>query len=104
MNWFDIFYIILFLFWMVVMQRQSLDIDTFRTGTALTFRVYGLSVLVFLKGIIVRFAVFVGGVVYTVQHLAAFSLALLTQFFGGLQIPIIHIQVDVIQATCQFTP
>lgn len=85
-NWFDIFYILLILFWTVVMQTQSLDIDTFRIGTALTFGVYWLNVLVFLKGIMVGFAVFMGGVVYVVQRLAAFFLALLIILLAFAQI------------------
>lgn len=38
-NWFDIFYIILILFWTIVMQRESLELQTFRVGASLTFAV-----------------------------------------------------------------
>jgi hypothetical protein len=76
-NWFDIFYIILIIFWAAVIQRESLELQTFRVGTSLTFAVYWLNVLVFLKGVMVGFAVFVAGVVYVMKRLAAFFLALL---------------------------
>lgn len=76
-NWFDIFYIILIIFWTAVIQRESLELQTFRVGASLTFAVYWLNVLVFLKGVMVGFAVFVAGVVYVMKRLAAFFLALL---------------------------
>lgn len=45
-----------------------------------------LNVLVFLKGIMVGFAVFVGGVVYVMKRLAAFFLALLIILLAFAQI------------------
>jgi hypothetical protein len=85
-NWFDIFYIVLILYWTVVIQRESLDTHTFRVGTSLTFAVYWLNVLVFLKGVMVGFAVFVAGVVYVMKRLAAFFLALLIILLAFAQI------------------
>jgi hypothetical protein len=76
-NWFDIAYIILILFWTVCIERQALNNNSFQVGAALTLAVYWVNVLVFLKSIIVGFAVFVGGVMYVVKRLAAFFLALL---------------------------
>jgi hypothetical protein len=76
-NWFDTVYIILILFWTICMQNKTLNHYSFQVGSAITLGVFWVNVLLFLKGLIVGFAVFVGGVVYVVKRLAAFLLALL---------------------------
>ena len=85
-NWFDMFYIALILFWVGVIKKELMDSYSFRVGSALTFAVLWLNILVFLKGILVGFAVFVGGVVYVVKRLAAFFLALLIILIAFAQI------------------
>lgn len=76
-NWFDVFYIFLILFWSGGMLTQAFDDDFFRTGCALTLGVFWMNILLFLKSMMVGFAVFVGGVVYVVKRLAAFLFTLI---------------------------
>ena len=50
--------------------------DAFRSGTAITKGIMWMSVIKFLRSAQVEFSVFVSGVFYVVQRLAAFLLAL----------------------------
>ena len=75
-NWFDLFYIFLILFWAIGMQTKGFDDEFFRTGCAITLGVFWMNILLFLKSMMVGFAVFVGGVVYVVKRLAAFLVTL----------------------------
>mmetsp|Transcript_50526 Transcript_50526/g.152217 ORF Transcript_50526/g.152217 Transcript_50526/m.152217 type:complete len:851 (-) Transcript_50526:98-2650(-) len=75
-NWLDVAFIALVVVWSVLMQTGLGNDDTFRTGTALSLLILWVNVLSFLKSMFIDFAVFVGGVLYVVQRLAAFLMAL----------------------------
>jgi len=76
-NWFDVVYIFLILFWSGGMLTQAFNNDFFRKGCALSLGVFWMNILLFLKSMMVGFAVFVGGVVYVVKRLAAFLFTLI---------------------------
>jgi len=76
-NAIDVSFIVLVMFWTSAMDSgTAMNIDVFRMGTALTLLVLATSVLSFLKSMLIDFAVFVGGVFYVTQRLAAFLMAL----------------------------
>lgn len=77
-NWLDVAVIFLiFYFGGVMMTSEPLiSKEVFRSGTALTKGILWMSVISFLKSTQVEFSVFVSGVFYVVQRLAAFLLAL----------------------------
>jgi len=60
----------------VPIAGPMISADVFRSGTALTKGILWMSVISFLKSTQVEFSVFVSGVFYVVQRLAAFLLAL----------------------------
>mmetsp|Transcript_26725 Transcript_26725/g.49155 ORF Transcript_26725/g.49155 Transcript_26725/m.49155 type:complete len:886 (+) Transcript_26725:404-3061(+) len=77
-NWLDVL-LIFFIFYfggIMLSGEPLLTPDAFRSGTALTKGILWLSVISFLKSTRVEFSVFVSGVFYVVQRLAAFLLAL----------------------------
>ena len=75
-NWMDVTFISLTTVWAVMMQTGLGDSYVFRTGTSFSLLFMWINVLVFLKSMFIDFAVFVSGVVYVVQRLAAFLMAL----------------------------
>ena len=79
-NWLDMTVIVLTFYYAVIMSSDEtgyggLDKDQFRSGCAFTKGVLWMAVIFFLKNTQVDFAVFLGGVVYVVQRLVAFLLA-----------------------------
>ncbi|KAL7493923.1 hypothetical protein ACHAWT_002723 [Skeletonema menzelii] len=76
-NWLDVALIFLiFYFGGVMFTNSPMSNDAFRSGTAITKGIMWMSVISFLKSTQVEFSVFVSGVFYVVQRLAAFLLAL----------------------------
>lgn len=76
-NWLDVTLIFLiFYFGGVMFTNSPISNDAFRSGTAITKGIMWMSVISFLKSTQVEFSVFVSGVFYVVQRLAAFLLAL----------------------------
>lgn len=76
-NWLDVALIFLiFYFGGVMFTNSPMSADAFRSGTAITKGIMWMSVISFLKSTQVEFSVFVSGVFYVVQRLAAFLLAL----------------------------
>eukprot|EP00578_Thalassiosira_sp_NH16_P015096 CAMPEP_0181113566 /NCGR_PEP_ID=MMETSP1071-20121207/20416_1 /TAXON_ID=35127 /ORGANISM="Thalassiosira sp., Strain NH16" /LENGTH=879 /DNA_ID=CAMNT_0023197613 /DNA_START=119 /DNA_END=2758 /DNA_ORIENTATION=- len=76
-NFLDMAYIVLILFWSIIMNVNGLTIDAFRTGAAISMSVYWFMILIFLRSIVVGFAVFMGGVTYVMKRLAVFVLSLI---------------------------
>lgn len=79
-NWIDLLLIFsLFFFGSVMLMNENalIDPDAFRNGASFTKLVLWLSVISFLKSVRVEFSVFVSGVVYVVNRLKAFLMALL---------------------------
>lgn len=76
-NWLDTAVIVLVYYYAVLMTNDDLGVsnETFRSGVAFTKGVLWCAVIYFLKSTLVDFAVFVGGVFYVLQRLAAFLLA-----------------------------
>jgi hypothetical protein len=76
-NWLDMLVIVLVTYYGVLMVDSDLGLgDTsFRSGAAFTKGILWTAVIVYLKSTLVDFAVFVGGVFYVVQRLAAFLTA-----------------------------
>lgn len=76
-NWLDVALIFLiFYFGGVMFTNNPISNDAFRSGTAITKGIMWMSVIKFLRSAQVEFSVFVSGVFYVVQRLAAFLLAL----------------------------
>mmetsp|Transcript_23112 Transcript_23112/g.47061 ORF Transcript_23112/g.47061 Transcript_23112/m.47061 type:complete len:859 (-) Transcript_23112:40-2616(-) len=76
-NWLDftrIFFLVYF--GGVMLTRNPMDPEMFRSGTAIAKGVLWASVISFLKSTQVEVSVFVSGVVYVVQRLAAFMMAM----------------------------
>ena len=79
-NWLDVTLIFFLFYFGGIMMAESPLIDgneAFRTGTAITKGILWMSFISFLKSAQVEFSVFVSGVFYVVQRLAAFLLALI---------------------------
>jgi hypothetical protein len=76
-NWLNVIFIILILFWSIVMNTGNLELQPFRTGSAVTVIVLWLKVLAFLRNMLIDFAVFTGGVFYVMKRLVAFLTALI---------------------------
>lgn len=76
-NWLDIGVIVLVTYYAIIMASASVVITNtaFRSGVAFTQGLLWVATIMFLKKTLVDFAVFVGGVFYVVQRLAAFLLA-----------------------------
>eukprot|EP00545_Synedropsis_sp_CCMP1620_P004645 CAMPEP_0119005156 /NCGR_PEP_ID=MMETSP1176-20130426/1557_1 /TAXON_ID=265551 /ORGANISM="Synedropsis recta cf, Strain CCMP1620" /LENGTH=861 /DNA_ID=CAMNT_0006956929 /DNA_START=352 /DNA_END=2937 /DNA_ORIENTATION=+ len=76
-NWLDMAVISLVYYYSVLMTNSSYGVsdEMFRSGCAFTKGVLWCAVIYFLKSTLVDFAVFVGGVYYVLQRLAAFLMA-----------------------------
>jgi len=77
-NWLDIAVIVLVLYYAILMadgNAAAISDEAFRSGVAFTQGLLWVGAIMFLKKTLVDFAVFVGGVFYVVQRLAAFLLA-----------------------------
>mmetsp|Transcript_31180 Transcript_31180/g.70515 ORF Transcript_31180/g.70515 Transcript_31180/m.70515 type:complete len:884 (-) Transcript_31180:72-2723(-) len=77
-NWLDVMLIFLMFYFSAVMLSMTplLSPDAFRNGTAITKGIMWMGVISYLKSVQVEFSVFVSGVTYVVQSLAAFLMAL----------------------------
>lgn len=77
-NYLDVAVILLvFFFGSIMLTGEPLVSDeAFRNGAAITKGILWMSVISFLKSTQVEFSVFVSGVIYVVQRLSAFLLAL----------------------------
>jgi hypothetical protein len=77
-NWLDLCVIFLVFFFSSIMitGEPLVSDDAFRSGAAITKGILWMSVISFLKSTQVEFSVFVSGVIYVVQRLSAFLLAL----------------------------
>jgi hypothetical protein len=77
-NWLDLFNIFfIYYFGCIMLTAEPLiSMEVFRTGVAITKGIMWMCVISFLKSTQVEFSVFVSGVFYVVQQLAAFLLAL----------------------------
>ena len=77
-NWLDVVLILLMFYFSAVMISLAplLNPDAFRNGTAITKGIMWIGVISYLKSVQVEFSVFVSGVTYVVQSLAAFLMAL----------------------------
>jgi hypothetical protein len=78
-NWLDVLNIFfIFYFGAIMLTNEPLvSMKAFRSGVAITKGILWMCVISFLKSTQVEFSVFVSGVFYVVQRLAAFILALL---------------------------
>jgi hypothetical protein len=78
-NWLDVLNIFFIFYFGAIMITNDpiLGMEEFRSGVAITKGILWMSVISFLKSTQVEFSVFVSGVFYVVQRLAAFILALL---------------------------
>lgn len=76
-NWLDMTVIVLVYYYSILMTNPDFGVShqSFRSGVAFTKGVLWCAVIYFLKSTLVDFAVFVGGVFYVLQRLAAFLLA-----------------------------
>jgi ankyrin repeat protein len=76
-NWLDMTVITLVFYYAIIMTSVGLEVspEMFRSGVAFTKGVLWAAVIYFLKATLVDFAVFVGGVFYVLQRLAAFLMA-----------------------------
>jgi hypothetical protein len=76
-NWLDVSLVILVFYYAVQMTTGGYAIsnDAFRTGVAFTKGMLWINFIYFLKSTLVEFSVFVGGVYYVLQRLAAFLMA-----------------------------
>ena len=78
-NWLDVALIFLMFYFSAVMLSLAplLSPDAFRNGAAITKGIMWAGVIFYLKSVQVEFSVFVSGVTYVVQSLAAFLMALM---------------------------
>lgn len=76
-NWLDVTLIFfLFYFGAVMLANNPINDEMFRSGTAIAKGFLWISVISWMKSTQVEFSVFVSGVTYVVERLAAFLLAL----------------------------
>jgi ribosomal protein L29 len=75
-NWLNIIFVFFVLYWTVRMDTGTGETGGFRIGAALSVTMLWFKMLVYLKNIYIDFAVFVGGVIYVVNRLAAFLVSL----------------------------
>jgi len=76
-NWLDVLAVTLVVYWTIQIHSGVVpDEPAFRAGAAFSLAVFWMSMLYFLKSTIIDFAVFIGGVLFVVERLAAFLLAL----------------------------
>lgn len=75
-NWLNLLFVILVLYWTIQMDTGKGDKEAFRIGSALSVTVLWVKMLSYLRNVLIDFAVFVGGVFYVVNRLAAFLISL----------------------------
>ncbi|CAB9527056.1 Ankyrin Repeat [Seminavis robusta] len=75
-NWLNLIFVFCVLFWTGHMQNGTADNDFFRVGCAFSVTVLWTKLLGYLRNVLIDFAVFVGGVFYVVNRLAAFLISL----------------------------
>jgi hypothetical protein len=75
-NWLNVVFVFLVLFWTIKMTTGGGDTNKFRIGAAVSATALWVKLLAYLRNMLIDFAVFVGGVFYVVQRLAAFLMAL----------------------------
>lgn len=75
-NYLNVVYVGLFMSWAFIMKEGRGDRDVFRIGAAASVIILWVKLLAYLRNMLIDFAVFVGGVFYVVQRLAAFLIAL----------------------------
>ena len=75
-NWLNLVFVFLILFWTVWMDTGMGDDRRFRIGAALSVTILWVKMLAYLRNVLIDFAVFVGGVFYVVNRLAAFLVSL----------------------------
>jgi Ion transport protein len=75
-NWLNLIFVFLVLFWTVHMQQGSFDDYAFKIGSAISVTILWVKLLAYLRNVMIQFAVFVGGVFYVVNRLAAFLISL----------------------------
>jgi Ion transport protein len=76
-NWMNLVFVFLVLFWTVHMQQGTCNDYTFQIGAALSVTILWIKLLAYLRNVMIQFAVFVGGVFYVVNRLAAFLISLM---------------------------
>ena len=75
-NWLNLIFVFLVLFWTIRMDAGSGDAEFFKIGSALSVTILWVKMLAYLRNVLIDFAVFVGGVFYVVNRLAAFLISL----------------------------
>jgi ankyrin repeat protein len=82
-NWLDVSLVIFVFYYALQMAGGGVGIDkfSFRTGVAFTEGILWINSILFLKSTYVEFSVFVGGVYYVFQRLAAFLMAVAVILF-----------------------
>lgn len=75
-NWLNLAFVILVLVWTILMNTGGGDLEMFKIGSALSVMVLWFKLLAYLRNVMIEFAVFVGGVFYVVNRLAAFLISL----------------------------
>ena len=83
-------------------DRDEIDLEEFRTGTALTKGALWTAVIFFLKSTQVDFAVFLNGVFYVVRRLVAFLLAILVILISFAQMFwLVYLEQPVCKFSCR---
>lgn len=85
-NWVNIAFFVVLVFWAAVMQRGLLSADQFRTGVTFSASIIWMKLLVYLRNVLIEFAVFIGGVLYVLRSLAAFFVASFIVLIAFVQI------------------
>lgn len=75
-NWLNLMFVFLVLYWTIAMDTGYGNKDVFRIGSALSVTILWVKMLAYLRNVLIDFAVFVGGVFYVVNRLAAFLISL----------------------------
>jgi hypothetical protein len=75
-NWLNVAFVFLVLYWTTKMATGAGSTKSFRIGAAVSATALWVKLLAYLRNMLIDFAVFVGGVFYVVQRLAAFLMAL----------------------------
>ena len=84
-NWLDVVFIFFVFFWAFVINIGSMDLESFRTGTAVSLFVMWMKFLNFLTSLLVEFAVFVSGVIHVVRGFGPFITALIIILVAFMQ-------------------
>jgi len=75
-NWLNLLFVFLVLFWAGRMDAGTGSRNFFKIGAALSVTILWVKMLAYLRNVMIEFAVFVGGVFYVVNRLAAFLISL----------------------------